>query len=291
MFEIKKIQSIVLLLLTATLSGCSSVILNPKGLIAADEKQIIIVSALLMLTVVVPVIFLTFFFSWRYRESNTKSSYLPNWDNNIWIEIVCWSVPLVIIVILGGITWRSSHQLDPYQPLSSPVKPVIIQAVSLEWRWLFIYPEENIATINYVQLPVNRPVRFIITAEGPMNSFQIPALGGQIYAMAGMQSKLNLIANAQGDFRGVSANFTGEGFSDMKFFAHVGSEEEFDQWVKTVKQSNNILTINNYSQLIKPNKNNEVQYFSAVSNNLFMSIVMKYMLPIKQICSTNNVIV
>lgn len=291
MTKVKKISwAIILLFIFMSLNGCNAVILNPQGLIAAAEKNIIIISVALMLMVVVPVILLTFIFSWRYRETNLKANYAPHWENNIGIEIFCWSIPLIIIAILGTITWRSSHSLDPYKPLLSKQKPLIIQVVSLEWRWLFIYPEQNIATINYVQFPANVPVRFIITAEGPMNSFQIPALGGQIYAMAGMQTKLNLMADKSGNFRGVSANFTGDGFSSMKFFARASSNEEFNQWVSSVKRLNNNLTMNSYAHLVKPNMNNDMQYFSAVENNLFMHIVMKYMQPTRNMCATNTVI-
>lgn len=286
----RSLTTLLLSFITIALSGCNAVLFNPKGAVALDEKNILIISVLLMLVIVVPVIILILFFAWRYRETNDNAAYSPNWDNNILIEIICWTIPCIIILILGIITWRSSHQLDPYKPLQSNVKPITIQAISLEWRWLFIYPEYNIATINYIQFPVGVPIRFLITAEGPMNSFQIPQLGGQIYAMAGMQTKLHLIANEPGYFKGVSANFTGEGFSEMKFFARASTEKEFNQWVGAVRQSASILTMQTYNQVSKPNIDNNIQYFSAPNNTLFMNIVMKYMLPISKLCSPNNVI-
>lgn len=280
MTKIKKVLlGILSLWIFLTLTGCSSVLLNPKGQIAISEKNILIISVLLMLTIVIPVIILILIFAWRYRSGNNKAIYKPNWEHNTLIEIICWSIPCIIIAILGTITWISSHTLDPYKPLSTQAKPITIQVISLEWRWLFIYPEQNIATIDYIQFPVGVPVQFLITAEGPMNSFQIPQLGGQIFAMAGMQTKLNLIANELGDFKGVSANFNGEGFSEMKFYAHASTKEQFDQWVNTAKHSPNHLTMLTYNELAKPNKNNEIRYFSSVSENLFSDIVMKSMMP------------
>src|SRR5579883_866864 len=201
------------------LTGCKLTMLEPKGIIATDEKHILLTSALLMLIVVIPVIILTFAFAWRYRESNTKATYSPEWSHSTLLEVICWSVPCLIIVILSVITWQSSHRLDPYKPLAEDSKTLTIQAISLEWKWLFIYPDQNIATVNYVQFPVGVPVRFLISAEGPMNSFQIPQLAGQIYAMAGMQTKLHLMADEPGDYQGLSTNFTGDGFSDMTFTA------------------------------------------------------------------------
>ncbi|TAK77620.1 MAG: ubiquinol oxidase subunit II [Gammaproteobacteria bacterium] len=266
--------------LAILLSGCKAAVLDPKGMIAADEKHILILSALLMLIVVIPVIVLTFVFAWRYRASNTKATYAPEWAHSNLLEVICWSVPCVIIVILSVITWTSSHRLDPYKPLDiKNGKPIIIEAISLEWKWLFIYPEQNIATVNFVQFPVNTPVRFLISAEGPMNSFQIPQLGGQIYAMAGMQTKLNLIANTIGDYQGVSANFSGEGFTDMKFIARVSSQDQFEQWVKTVKRSPTALTMTAYDQLIQPSENNPVAYYSSATKDLFNTVIMKSMMP------------
>ena len=193
----------LVLSLSLLLNGCNNlVLLNPKGIIAADEKHILIFSVLLMLLIVIPVIFMVFAIAWRYRASNEKAKYEPEWSHSTLLEVIWWSIPCVIIGILGAITWTSTHRLDPYQALNHPAKPITIQAISLEWKWLFIYPEQNIASINYIQFPVDVPVRFLISAEGPMNSFQIPQLAGQIYAMAGMKTKLHLIANAPGEYRG-----------------------------------------------------------------------------------------
>jgi cytochrome o ubiquinol oxidase subunit 2 len=261
------------------LSGCNWALLNPKGVIAASEKELLVTAVLLMLTIVVPVIILTLIFAWKYRESNTKAKYSPEWTHSTAIEVVCWSIPAIIIAILGVMTWTSSHQLDPYRPLSSNIKPIPIQVVALNWKWLFIYPEQKIATVNFLQIPVNVPVRFFITADAPMNSLEIPQLAGQIYAMTGMQSQLNLMATEPGDYQGFSANFSGEGFSGMKFVVRASSEKEFKQWVNSVKNSPEALTSESYEKLALPSENNPVQTFVLGEKDLFNSVIMKYMMP------------
>ncbi|MHB1221135.1 MAG: ubiquinol oxidase subunit II [Gammaproteobacteria bacterium] len=271
------------------LSGCKAALLNPKGMIAADEKHIMLTSVWLMLIVVIPVFILTFAFCWRYRASNTKATYSPNWSHSTTLEIIWWSIPCVIIAILGVITWVSSYRLDPYKSLATNgAKPVVIQAISLEWKWLFIYPDEHVATVNYVNIPVGVPVQFLITAEGPMNSIQIPQLAGQIYAMAGMQTKLNLIADAPGDYRGMAANFTGEGFSDMNFIVHAGTPDEFHQWVKTAQASPSKLTMAEYDRLVKPSQRNVVQYYSSAGKEIFEASIMKYMMPMHDMKSPDE---
>lgn len=255
-------------------------LLNPKGIIAHQEKHILLFSAALMLVVVVPVIFMCLFFAWRYRESNTKAKYTPDWSHSTAIEVVVWTIPCIIILILGIVTWTSSHELDPYRPLDSNAQnTVTVQAIALDWKWLFIYPDYNIATVNYVQLPVNTPIRFLITADGAMNSLQIPQLAGQIYAMAGMQSKLHLQASHTGEYRGFSANYSGEGFSDMNFRVKVSSREEFMNWVKTVRQSSSALTMNEFQQLVKPSNQHSVTYYSTADKNIYAMETMKSMMP------------
>lgn len=264
MLKIKR--GLLLLTLAPLLSGCDYALLNPKGIIALQEKSLIITSALLMSIVVIPVIVLTFVFAWRYRASNTKATYAPDWAHSTILEIIWWSIPCVIIAILGVITWHTSHDLDPYKPLASKEKPLVIHVVAMEWKWLFIYPEEKIATVNFIQIPVNVPVKFIISAEGPMNSFQIPQLAGQIYAMAGMKTKLHMIANATGDYRGLSANFSGDGFADMKFTVRVSQKAEFDAWVKVIQHSPKQLSITEYSKLIQHKANHPIEYFTYLNN-------------------------
>ncbi len=264
---------------TLFLSGCNLGILDPKGIIAADEKRLLIDSVLLMLIVVIPAIVLTLLFAWRYREGNTSAKYDPNWYHSTTLEIIVWTIPCIIIGILAVVTWVTSHTLDPYKPLASNTKPITIQAIALNWKWLFIYPDQKIATINYVQIPVNVPVKFLITADAPMNSFEMPQLAGQIYAMAGMQTKLNIMANEPGDYRGFSSNFSGLGFSDMNFTVRATTQDSFNQWVDNVQQSPQTLTASAYNKLVEPSENNPTQYFSVPNTDLYGLVLMKYMMP------------
>jgi cytochrome o ubiquinol oxidase subunit 2 len=209
---------------------------------------------------------------------------------------VCWFVPCVIIVILAYLVWTSSHSLDPYKPITKAsnksgvyslhegenaphMKPIVIEVVALDWKWLFIYPEYNIATINYIQFPVNTPLAFKVTADAPMNSFVIPALGGQIYAMEGMQTKIHYLATEQGVFRGRSTNYSGKGFAGMKFLARSSSEQDFKNWIKKIQKEGRFLSSDEYIILTKKSANNQVQYFSSVEPELFNSIMMKFMKP------------
>ena len=278
------------------LTGCGAVLLNPKGVVASDQKDLLILSIGLMLIVVIPVIFMTFFFAWKYNDKRKFEKYSPNWAHNTKLEIVCWFVPCVIIIILAYLVWTSSHSLDPYKPITkvpnnigvyslhegkkiSHAKPIVIEVVALDWKWLFIYPEYNIATINFIQFPVDTPLAFKITADAPMNSFVIPALGGQIYAMEGMQTKIHYLATEEGVFRGRSTNYSGKGFSGMKFLARSSSEKDFKRWINKVKQEGNFLSLEEYNLLTKKSTNNRVQYFSSVKSGLFDSIIMKFMKP------------
>ncbi len=261
------------------LSGCKYAILDPKGMVAADEKHLLVTAVLLMLIVVIPVIFLAVMVSWKYRAGNKKAEYTPDWGHSTILEIIWWTIPCIIIGILAVLTWIGTHQLDPYRPLDVPGKPIRIQVVALNWKWLFIYPDQRIASVNFVQFPVNQPVRFFITSDAPMNSFQIPRLAGQIYAMAGMQTKLNLIASEKGDYRGLSTNYSGDGFAGMKFIARASSQQDFDQWVKAVKKSHHPLSMAVYRDLMKPSENNPPEYFSNVENDLFHEVMMKFMMP------------
>ncbi|MFN7096382.1 MAG: ubiquinol oxidase subunit II [Gammaproteobacteria bacterium] len=280
--NILKVLSLGTLLL---LSGCNAVVMNPKGIIAEHEKHLFFIALTLMLIIVVPVIILTIVIARRYRASNTNAKYTPDWAHNNWLEFVWWLVPAVIITVLAIITWISAHRLDPYRPLQSNVKPITIEVISLDWRWLFIYPDQNIATINFVQFPVNTPVTFLITSTGPMNSFQIPQLAGQIYAMAGMRTQLHLMGDTIGDYDGRSTNFSGDGFADMTFVARVSSQDDFNKWVQSAKQSPNALSMATFQQLVQPSEDETVQYFSSVENNLFNNEIMSFMMPMS---STSN---
>jgi cytochrome o ubiquinol oxidase subunit 2 len=264
------------LLGTLLLSGCNMTLLDPKGQVGLDERNLIITATLLMLLVVVPVIVMTFLFAWKYRASNQDAVYTPKWSHSTKIEVAVWAIPVLIIIALGYVTYKSTHALDPYKPLESDVKPITIQVVSMDWKWLFIYPEQGIATVNKIVFPANTPINFQITSDTVMNSFFIPGLGGQIYAMAGMQTKLHLIANQNAEFDGISANYSGAGFTGMKFKAIATSQADFDAWVSDVKKAPKQLEKAEYEALSKPSQNNPVELYSSFTPNLFQTIVDKY---------------
>ncbi len=254
-------------------------VLAPQGRVAKEELTLIIISTVLMLTVVLPVVGMTLGFAWKYRASNTSSIYRPNWSNNTALEIIWWVIPILIICILGAITWASSHDLDPYRTLESNNTPITIQVVALNWKWLFIYPQEGIATVNYADIPIDTPITFQITADAPMNSFWIPQLAGQIYAMPGMQTQLNILADTIGEYHGASANFSGEGFSDMKFLVHAVSKSDYDTWVSVMQLSNNSLSSQKYFTELFPNSVMTTRAYSSIAPNLYTTIMSKYMLP------------
>lgn len=273
------INAIIIAFMTLILNGCDSGMASPKGPIAAAELNLTFFSIKLMLLVVIPVILMACWFGWRYREGN-NAKYTPEWTHSTALEIVWWSIPIIIILILGTVTWRTTHSLDPYKPLDSNVKPVTIEVVSLDWKWLFIYPEYKVATINYLKIPANTPINFKITAASPMNSFIIPQLGGQIYAMTGMETKLHLQADETGHYRGFAANYTGMGFAKMNFDTVVTERDDFENWVDSVKKSPLKLTSDTFWGQIMPSSTNvPVTDFGSVDEGLFDSIIKHYMMP------------
>lgn len=252
-------------------------LLNPRGEIAQKQYNLLIFASILSLVVVIPVFALTIGIAWRYREGNTKAKYAPNWENNKVAESIWWGIPILLIVILSIVTFISSHALDPYKKLVSSTKPIEVQVVAMQWKWLFLYPDYNIASLNYLQFPEKTPVNFTITSDAPMNSFWIPDLGGQIYAMTGMNTKLHLMADSTGSYRGSSANLSGEGFAGMTFTAKSTSQADFETWVNEVKQNYNPLNEQTYSQLDQPSSNVPVSLYSPVQPDLYTNIVYKYM--------------
>jgi cytochrome o ubiquinol oxidase subunit II len=253
-------------------------VLNPKGVIAQDERDLIFFTVFLGIFVLVPVFVMTFAIAWKYREGNKKAEYRPDWDHNVAAETLWWGIPTLIIVILSVVTWQTSHSLDPHRPLAGG-QALKIQVVALDWKWLFIYPEQRIASLNYVQFPVDRPVQFEITSNGPMNSFWIPQLGGQIYAMAGMSTHLNLAANSIGDYRGSSANLSGAGFADMTFTARASSGQEFDAWVAGAKSTSAKMNMNTFKTLAKPSENNPAGMYASVTPGLYEGVLAQFQLP------------
>lgn len=254
-------------------------VLFPKGIIALEIRNLLFLIQALMLIIVLPVYILTFIFSWKYRAQNPKGKYDPDLVDNTFAEIIWWGIPLVLTLIVSVITWVKTYELDPYKPLASDKKPLHIQVVALDWKWLFIYPEEQIASVNFFQIPKDVPIHFEITADAPMNSFWIPHLGSQIYAMPNMKTELNLIANETGDFRGSSANISGEGFAGMYFIAKASSEEDYQKWLEAVKKSSNTLGREEYNKLAKPSQYNPAEIFVLKEKDLFDQILMKYMHP------------
>ena len=263
------------------LSGCNMVVLDPSGYIATQQRDIIIISTILMLLIIVPVILLTIFFAWKYRQSR-NAEYRPEWSHSTRLEVVIWAAPLAIIIALGALTWVSTHTLDPYRPLervsaSQAVtpqnKPLTVEVVSMNWKWLFLYPEEGIATVNELAAPVDRPIYFKITSSDLMNSFYIPALAGQIYSMAGMETKLHAVINKPGVYDGFSANYSGAGFSDMNFKFHGMSDADFKAWVDKVKARGDDLSVPAYEALAKPSRAVPVHYYKAVAPDLYHDIL------------------
>jgi cytochrome o ubiquinol oxidase subunit 2 len=283
-----KILKVILTLITfLLLVSCKKGVFEPEGYIAASQQKLMIISFLVMIAVAIPVFIMAFIFAYKYSEKNPNSSktYDPTFNHSTTLEIVWWGIPIVIVIFLSILTWITSHTLDPKKRLDLDIsqgkQAIIIEAVALDWKWLFIYPEQGIATINYIQVPENTEIIFKITADAPMNGLWIPQLGGMIYAMAGMETNLHLIANKQGIYAGSSSNYSGFGFSGMKFNTVVVDDASFNDWVKTVKASNNPLTNNIYGELEKQTMNEPVKLYSSVPNNLFSNILNKYMAHIK----------
>jgi cytochrome o ubiquinol oxidase subunit II len=266
----------------ALLAGCDLVVLRPSGDVAAQQSHLIVMSTLLMLLIIVPVIALTLVFAWRYRESNTAARYTPEWDHSVQLELLIWAAPLLIIILLGALTWIGTHTLDPYRPLtridaSRPVpvetEPLVVEVVALDWKWLFIYPDLNIAVVNELAAPVDMPIRFKITASSVMNSFFIPALAGQIYAMPSMETKLHAVINRPGEYAGFSANYSGAGFSDMRFKFLGMRAADFDRWVQKAKAASTELSRDAYLKLEQPSEREPVRRYRAVALDLFDAVV------------------
>ncbi|WP_448950817.1 ubiquinol oxidase subunit II [Labrys neptuniae] len=268
--------------LLGLLAGCNAVVLNPSGDIAAQQRDLLVFSTLLMLVIILPVMAVTVLFAWRYRQSNKAARYEPDWDHSTQLELVIWAAPLLIIIILGAITWTGTHLLDPYRPLervaagrpvAKDVKPLEVQVVALDWKWLFIYPEYNLASVNEMAAPVDRPINFKITASAVMNSFYIPALAGQIYAMPAMETKLHAVINAPGEYEGISANYSGAGFSGMRFRFHGLDQAGFDQWIAKARAGGGKLDRPTYLALERPSQNVPVRYYNGVDEDLYHAIL------------------
>ncbi len=260
------------------LQGCSTILLfDPKGPIGEAERFVIIAAIVLMLIVLIPVFIMGCWFPRKYRASNTESTYMPKWSHSAKIEFLMWAVPIAIVTALAILAFTSTHSLDPYKPIHSADKPINIEAVSQDWKWLFIYPDQDIATVNEITFPVNVPVSFKLTSDTVMTSFFIPQLGSQIYAMAGMQTRLHLLADKPGAYAGHNQQLSGRGYADMHFTAHAVSREEFESWVQKVRQAPEKLDLDRYERLAKPSVGyHPVTYFSSVKPDLFEYILRKF---------------
>jgi len=264
------------------LAGCDTVVLNPAGDVARQQGDLVVISTVLMLIIIVPVMALTVFFAWRYRAANQDARYEPDWDHSTQLELVIWAAPLLIIICLGALTWVGTHMLDPYRalartapgrPVAQDVRPLDIQVVALDWKWLFIYPEQGVATVNELALPMNRPVRFRISASSVMNSFYVPALAGQIYAMPGMETKLHAVLNHPGVYDGFSANYSGAGFSRMRFKVKGLDDLGFAAWIAQARSGAAPLDRMAYLALEKPSENEPARHFAKVDADLFDAVV------------------
>jgi cytochrome o ubiquinol oxidase subunit 2 len=254
-------------------------LLTPKGDISVQQHRLLFDTIALMLIVVVPVIVMSLAFGYEFSKKNRRWPYTPDWSHNTLLECFWWGIPAIIILILSIITWKETHHLDPYKEIIPGGEKEVIQAVSLRWKWLFIYPKENIATINEVYFPAGKQVEFQITSDAPMSAFSIPQLGGQIYSMAGMRTKQFLYTDNKGVYEGLNTQLNGDGFSDMHFKAHVVNPQEFTAWVSDVKLSAKPLTLNIYKDLYKPTIAAPVEHYSMVPNDLFNKIMDQYTMP------------
>lgn len=265
------------LLIRKLVEGKNMALFNPKGLIAREQHSLMLFVASVLLIVALPTLFTLFFTAWKYRESNTKAKHSPNNHHSKFLVPILWLIPITTLFVLAPVMWSATHRLPPQKQILSDTKPLRIQVISMRWKWLFIYPDQKIASVNFAQIPVDTPVEFELTADdAPMSSFWIPNLGGQLYSMTSHVNRLNLMADEPGDYRGNSAEINGVGFSGMKFTTRASSAEAFENWVETVKQSPAALDNATYNELVKPSENNPVALYSSFDRSLYDTVVMKY---------------
>jgi len=264
----------VVLIGAAALGGCGEGVLDPKGPIAAAERQILFNSTGIMLAIVIPTMLATLGVAWWFRASNPRARYRPNFDYSGRLELLVWSIPIMTVILVGGVAWVGSYDLDPAKPLASTVKPVRVQVVSLDWKWLFVYPDQGIASVNRLTIPVATPISLELTSSGVMNSFFVPQLAGQIYTMAGMVTRLHLQADHTGSYRGMSSNYSGAGFSDMYFNVDAVPAEQFAQWANAARNNSGpVLDAQTYAELAKPSQAVAPFTYRAVAPGLFGGIV------------------
>lgn len=264
-------------LLVFVTQGRAIPVLQPEGTIAQQQYVLILITVGLGVFVVVPVFILLFTIAWRYRAGNKKAKYDPDMAGHMGLELLWWGIPILIIFALAIVTSISTHALDPFKELQSEKEPVKVQVIALEWNWLFIYPDDNIATLNFMKIPEDTPINLSITADAPMNTFWVPALAGQVYAMSGMTSKLHLMADTPGSYNGSSTNISGEGYADMDFKVYSVSESDFSTWTKQTAKSQHILTSDVYNEISKPVRDRPTIEYKLMAPTLFNDVIMKYM--------------
>ena len=255
------------------LAACGAPVLTPAGPVAESERQVLFDAMAIMLTLIVPTIIAIMVFAWWFRSSNPRAKRMPDWAYSGRIELVVWAVPLLTIMFLGGLIWTSSHQLDPYKPLASKQKPLEVQVVSMDWKWLFIYPEQGVASVNTLAAPTGRPIHFTLTSSSVMDSFFVPNLGTQIYTMNGMATQLNLQVDKPGVYQGLSTHFSGDGFPGMHFDLHAGSPAEFDAWLVRAKAGGPVLDRPSYAELSKQSSDVRPYTYRAIDPALFQDVV------------------
>ena len=259
-------------------AGCGRGVLDPQGPIATANRQLLFNALEIMLVIVVPTLLAALAFAWWYRESNTRARYRPEFAYSGRIELIVWSIPVLVILFLGGVIWIGSHELDPAVPIQSQNKPLNVQVVSLDWKWLFIYPDQGIATLNQLVVPAGVPVHFALTAASVMNAFFVPQLGSMIYTMNGMVTQLNLLADHPGDYYGESAMFSGDGFADMHFTLHAVTPAAFDDWVSDARRSVPTLDQARYQGLLRQRADVPPAIYRAIDPKLFQMIATQKIL-------------
>ncbi|UDG80363.1 ubiquinol oxidase subunit II [Candidatus Annandia pinicola] len=278
--KILKFKNCILLLVIIFLINFNTkcYTLNPTGQIAIEQSKLIMISFSIMLIIVIPVILMSIIFAYKYNEKNyNKNNYEPNWNHSNYIESITWFIPIIIVIFLSIILWNSTHKLDPSISINSKKKTMDIEVIALDWKWIFLYPKQNIATINEIAIPTNVPIHFIITSNSVMNSFFIPKLGSQVYAMAGMKTQLYLISNKSGIYTGISSNYSGSGFSNMKFkVISCKNIYFFNKWLRKVKHSPNYLDAVNLMQVSIPSVKHQVEYFNGCESGLFNNLIKSF---------------
>lgn len=270
--------SALALVIWRILAGREVALLNPQGLIADQQHGLLVLVIALLLLATVPVVLLLYFTAWKYRESNPKTLHHPSSRQGKFFEFTIWAFPISVFVVFMCIMVPATHKLEPRKAIAAEAEPLTIQVIAMRWKWLFLYPEQKVASVNFVQIPKNTPVVFELTADDtPMSSFWIPNLGGQLYAMTGHVNRLNLLATKSGEYRGSTAEINGAGFADMLFTARVGSQVDFDTWVETTKQEGKLLDTAGYEKLLKPSEHNPATFYGSYQNNLYNTVITKYM--------------